>query len=98
MNEATGGVFNTTLVRDFVCAQCWKPLVEICIKGIGFKVLCPRGCQPGGFVTRGYAERRYAKEMEEFYEVANYYPELDPRPKQSEDERARLKAELYGEA
>ena len=97
MNDATGGVFNTVLVRDFVCAQCWKPLVEKFIEGEGWKVLCPRGCQPGGFVTRGYAERRYAKELEEFYEVADYYPDLDPRPKLGAEKRARIKAELYGE-
>lgn len=97
MNETTGGVFNTVLVVQYVCAQCWKPLIEKFIDG-QWKVFCPRGCQPGGFVTRHYAERRYAKELEEFYEVASYYPELDPRPKLSEEQRERLKAELFGEA
>ena len=96
MNEKTGRVFNTTLVRDWVCAQCWKPLVEKFVDD-GWVVSCPRQCQPGGFVTARYATGRWAQEMEEFYEVASYYPEFDPRPRLSLSERKRLKAEIFGE-
>ena len=63
----------------------------------GWVVFCPRKCQPGGFVTDKYATRRRAQEMEEFYEVASYYPEFDPRPRLSLSERERLKAEIFGE-
>lgn len=87
---------SATLVREYVCAQCHGPLVEKYADG-AFKVMCPKGCQPGGFVTRTWAERRRAESAAELAEVARLYPQLGPRsPRTPEQRRANLDA-LYGQ-
>jgi len=92
----TNYLFNQSLQRTHVCAQCWGELVEKC-NGLAFVVICPRKCQPGGYVTREYAERRAAESLSELAEVAANYPELDDRPHQSEQQRATMIRALFGE-
>jgi len=96
MNARTGGLLNTTLVRDYVCAQCRGPLVEKVIDGAPI-VLCPKSCAPGGFVTRSFAEYRQTQDTQEFYEVLNNYPQLDPRPTLSPEQVKKDKLALFGE-
>lgn len=88
MNNVTAGTLNTTLARDYVCAQCWGALVERHING-EFTIVCPRGCQPGGFVTAEYAARRRSNDLADFYEVVANYPQLDSRPKLSAEQKTR---------
>lgn len=71
---------NAHLVQTHVCAQCFGPLVERRVDGADV-VLCPKACQPGGFVTREWADAQRAKGTAELDEVARNYPWLDPRPK-----------------
>lgn len=62
MNDSTAGILNTTLTRDYVCAECRGVLVERVIKGI-WKVLCPAG-HDAPFVTRSSADRALSKKLE----------------------------------
>lgn len=75
----SAALFNARLIRTHVCAQCWGQLVERYLDN-SFQVVCPRGCQPGGFVTREYADRRRAESHAQFAEVAHNYPQFDHRP------------------
>jgi hypothetical protein len=110
MNDRTGDMLNTALVRDYRCAQCWGVLVELWkderyvprIAGSGepsggYVVECPRHCQPGGFVTAAFAERRQAESAAELAKVAANYPALDPRPQPSAEARQAQAAALFGE-
>ena len=72
-------LFNARLIRTHVCAQCWGALVERYTEG-EFSVICPRGCQPGGFVSREFADRRRAESDAQLAEVAHNYPQFDTRP------------------
>lgn len=88
-------LINAALVRDHVCAQCYGRLVERYLDD-EFKVVCPKGCQPGGFCTQAWADSRRAESAAELDEVARHYPQLDMRPKRSpEQQRAAIDA-LFG--
>jgi hypothetical protein len=87
MNDATHGILNTTIVRDYVCAQCYGELVERVEAG-ALVVACPQHCAPGGFVTRHYATRRLSESVSELEEVARNYPQFDRRKKPSPAELA----------
>lgn len=62
MNDATNGILNTTLTRDYVCDKCAGVLVERVIAG-RFTVLCPKGCA-APFATRRAVEKRRSAEIE----------------------------------
>ncbi len=65
---------------------------------VNYAVVCPKGCKPGGFVTRMWADQRRAADAAEAAEVARNYPSLAPEgilPTTEQVERAR-KA-LWGE-
>ena len=87
---------NATLVREYVCAQCHGPVVEKYLEG-QFTVVCPKGCTPGGFVTRTWAERRRAESAAELTEVARLYPQLDPRLTRTPEQRRKALSALYGQ-
>lgn len=88
---------NATLTREYCCAQCYGAVVERRTVSGEYMVSCPKGCQPGGFVTLTFAAERRAVSVSELEEVARAYPQLDPRPKLTPDQRARLTAALYTE-
>lgn len=96
MNERTGGILNTTLVNRYMCAQCFGPLVERYLDD-QFVVACPKACQPGGFVTAEYAARRESESLQEFYEVVDNYPALDPRPKLTPEQRRVIANVMHAE-
>lgn len=75
MNDTTNGQLNTAFVRTHRCAGCWGPLVERYIDR-QYKVVCPKGCQPGGFVTEAFVEKRKSESRGELYEVQRHYPFL----------------------
>lgn len=85
-----------TLIRKYRCAQCFGVLVEVCDHG-EWNVVCPKRCDPGGFVSLVFAERRIAESAAELEEVARNYPSLDTRPKQSPEQKCAIRAALWGE-
>ena len=76
MNEKTDGVFNTTLTRDYLCAQCWGRVVEKCTDG-EWIVACPKGCQPGGFVSQSWVEYKRHQDFIDLDDVQKNYPNLE---------------------
>ena len=89
-------LFNQRLVKNYCCAQCFGPLVEKFIDD-QYQVVCPRNCQPGGFVTQAWAAEQKAENHVEAIEVVKNYPELATTKPLSADERAADKRALYGE-
>lgn len=73
-------LLNQRTIKTHVCAQCFGELVEKFIDG-EFAVVCPKGCQPGGFVAREYAARRKSESIEELYDVYHNLPQLKPAQK-----------------
>lgn len=86
---------NQRLVKRHCCAQCFGPLIEKFIDG-RYQVVCPKSCQPGGFVTQAWATKHKAENHAEAAEVSKNYPQLADKPL-SADERQRDKIALYGE-
>ncbi len=102
MSEQSTRLRNQSTVQTHVCAQCWGALVEKAFDsgdgGLYWAVVCPRGCQPGGFATRAWAEEQRAKNYAEAVEVARNYPALAPDglvPTKEQSECA--KKALFGE-
>lgn len=87
---------NRRLVKKYCCAQCFGPLVERFIDG-EYRVICPKKCQPGGFVTQAWAAKQKAEGHAEASEVEKNYPELSENKPLTADERKRMRAALYGE-
>ena len=85
-----------TLIREYRCAQCYGPLVEACDAG-EWRVVCPKRCEPGGFVTAAFVTRRLAESAAELEEVARNYPQLDKRPKQTPEQKRANRAALWGD-
>lgn len=83
------------LIENYCCAQCWGVLVEKCIEG-KWIIVCPRACQPGGFVTQAWVAKYKAENHLEAAEVSRNYPQFADKPL-SVDERQRMKRALYGE-
>lgn len=95
MSDQATRLFNQHLVANSVCSQCYGPLVERRVEEADL-VLCPKGCQPGGFVTREFADAQRAKGMADLDEVARNYPWLDPRPKLTNAETMAGLTALFG--
>lgn len=87
---------NQRLVKRHCCAQCFEPLIEKFIDG-QYQVVCPKSCQPGGFVTQSWAAKHRAESHAEAAEVTKNYPELATTKPRSANERAADKIALYGE-
>lgn len=87
---------NVVLTRDYCCAQCYGRITER-ITDRAWRVSCPRGCQPGGFVTLTWASQRRAESIAELAEVAHLYPQFDTRPKLTDAQRRSQRRALYGE-
>ena len=73
--QKSPALLNAETVRTQCCAQCYGPLVERYVDG-QFVVVCPKNCQPGGFVSKEFAERRKSESLGELYEVERLYPQL----------------------
>lgn len=83
----TGGIPNTVLVAKYVCAQCWGQLTEVWVEAdTTYHVHCPKGCQPGGFVTSRGVEIRQQQDLADYIEVSVNYPELAGIKKTTKDE------------
>jgi hypothetical protein len=93
MNAKTNGTLNTTLLRDYVCAQCHGRLVEHFTEG-RYVVHCPRACQPGGFVTQHFADQQRANDISQYMEAARNYPHLAPHT--PPEKLAQAEADLFG--
>lgn len=92
------GPSNATLLREYCCAQCWGGLVERPQAGTrDLLVACPKGCQPGGFVTLSWTAEQRAQSAADLEDVARAYPQFDPRPKLSAEEKRKRLAALFGE-
>lgn len=63
-----------------------------------YVVSCPKGCQPGGFVTASYIDQARAADLAAADEVRAAYPFLaDNQPKPTRDQAARARTALYGD-
>jgi|GEM_PF-5692939 len=82
-------------VQSRCCAQCWGPVVLRCIED-EWRIVCPKGCQPGGHVSAGYVEYRLAQDAIDAAKVAANYPELNPY-KPTPGEREANRRALFGE-
>lgn len=87
---------NQRLVKNHCCAQCFGPLVERFVDG-EYRVICPKACKPGGFVTQAWAAKHKAENHAEAVEVEKNYPELSTKKPATADERKRDRDALYGE-
>lgn len=70
-------LMNQRTIRTHVCSQCFGELVERFIDW-EFTVVCPRACQPAGFVSRESAFRRKSESLADLYDVYHAYPKLRP--------------------
>lgn len=95
MNAKTNGILNPAFIRRYRCAQCWGGLVEKYLSG-EWRVVCPKACQPGGFVTAATVYKNRARSSEEHAEVIKNYPQFAP-PKSTPEQVARNKKLLFGE-
>lgn len=75
MTATTNGMLNTAFVKRYRCATCWGALVEKVVEG-AWCVVCPKACQPGGFVTAEHVETRRAAAGLEYAEVIANYPQF----------------------
>lgn len=68
------------IVKHYVCAQCWGPLMQDFNPGKPkerrYKVTCPDCGEDRGFVTREFAEQRKAESGAKAREAAHNLGEL----------------------
>lgn len=88
-------LWNGHLVATCVCAQCWGPLVERHV-GDTDVVACPKGCQPGGYVTRAWADKRRSESLVELDEVSQNYPQWAKREKLTHSHKLAGLVALFG--
>ena len=63
------------------------------------ELVCPNGCEPGGHVSLEYVDRMKARELLDFVQVADTYPELaesDPNYKPASDADIRFARRTLG--
>ena len=82
-------LLNAQTIRTQVCAQCYGPLVEQFLDG-AFIVVCPKHCQPGGFVSAEFALKRKSESIGELYEFQRLYPQFRKAPKSGSADNALL--------
>ena len=92
-NEQAERARQRRLVNTHVCAQCHGLLVIKWKQG-SWQVICPKACQPGGFVTQQYAHLWRQQNVVDAAEAAANYPQLAPR--RNRDPKA-ARAALFGD-
>ncbi len=79
------------ILRAHVCSKCFGPITSTTARP---EPHCPRGCTPGGFVTRAWAERWIEANEWDYLDVCRNYPALAPA---RDHDTAADCAALYGE-
>jgi hypothetical protein len=90
------GFIQPNTARRWACAQCLGAVQVVWSKEENdYIVQCPKGCQPGGFVSAVFAADFAQRDALAAAEVASNYPELAPE-KEPLDKKRIAKA-LWGE-
>lgn len=87
-------------VEKYACAQCWGPVVlkhfdEPDETGDHWRAVCPKGCEPGGLVSAAWVERQRTNDQMNSERVRHEYPELDPLPERTPEEKSAARKALF---
>jgi hypothetical protein len=64
---------------------------------VDWRLVCPKGCQPGGHVSEWYVEDRRLHDQFDYIRVVSDYPDLGPPPLTPEELRSVKDALGWGE-
>jgi hypothetical protein len=83
-------------IRDYVCSNCWRDLIQLPANNQKWLVQC-RSCQEQtkGFVTKYFAESRRAESRVELMEARTMLQEMGIMPKSGKTEAELLREMGY---